>query len=172
LIIVALGAAIIAALAWPWAVANGRLYSEVRALLPSLRTASENASGEEQTNRLVRQIDALKTEIAGLTVVRQQWQDRIDTLKTEIAELTEARQQVQDRIASLEAGKQEPAAASSRDHSSSASWYSDLAALNYPSGSINAPPPSRRSATARTEARTDGGSRRKGGAPLSLEAPQ
>jgi hypothetical protein len=177
LIIAALGAAIIAALAWPWAVANGRLYSEVRALLPSLRTASENASGEEQTNRLVRQIDALKTEIAGLSVVRQQWQDRIDTLKAEIAELTDARQQVQDRIASLEAGEQEPAAASSQDHSSWASWYSDLAALNYgivdrPSGSINAPPPSRRSATARTEARTYGGSRRKGGAPLTLEAPQ
>jgi FtsZ-binding cell division protein ZapB len=178
LIIAALGAAIIAALAWPWAVANGRLYSEVRALLPSLRTASENASGEEQTNRLVRQIDALKTEIAGLTVVRQQWQDRIDTLKTEVAELTEARQQVHDKIASLEAGKQEPAAASSRDHSSSASWYSDLAALNYgivvdrPSGSINAPPPSRRSATARTEARTDGSSRRKGSAPLPLEPPR
>ena len=57
-IIAAFGAAIIAALAWPWAVANGRLYSEVRALLPSLRTASENASGEEQTNRLVRQIEA------------------------------------------------------------------------------------------------------------------
>jgi septal ring factor EnvC (AmiA/AmiB activator) len=129
LIIAALGAAIITALAWPWLDADGRLYSEVRALLPSPRTASENASGEEQTNRLVRQIDALQTEIAGLTVVRQQWQDRIDTLKTEIAELTEARQQVQDRIASLEAGKQEPA--SSRDHSSSASWYSDLAALNY-----------------------------------------
>src|SRR5258707_1340112 len=104
--------------------------------------AFDEEFGREQVDRLVREVESLKREIA---------------------DLTEARQQAADRIASLEAGEQE-----SRDHLSSVYWYSDLAVLNYglqPGPGIATP--SRRSITARTEGR-----RREGSAPLSLEAPQ
>jgi hypothetical protein len=138
----ALGAAIITALAWPWVSADGDLRSEIQALLPSIPRSTAREGAAEQVDRLVREVESLKREIA---------------------DLTEARQQAMDRIASLEAGEQE-----SRDHLSSAYWYSDLAVLNYglqPRPGIATP--SRRSMTARSE-----GGRREGGAPLSLEAPQ
>jgi hypothetical protein len=141
-----LGAAIITALAWPWISADGRLRSEIEALMPAAGTRD---AADEQINRLVREVDVLKKEVA---------------------DLTEERQQAAERIASLEAAEQEP-----RELSPSAYWYSNLAALNYgmaapPRPSI-APPPARRSATVRTEGR-DGRRRESGGAPLSLEAPQ
>jgi hypothetical protein len=141
-----IGAAIITALAWPWISADGRLRSEVQALMPA---AGNRDAADEQVNRLVREVDALKKEVA---------------------DLTEERQQAAERIASLEAAEQEPG-----DHPPSAYWYSNLAALNYgmaasPRQSIAAPP-TRRSATVRTEGR-DSHRRESGGAPLSLEAPQ
>jgi len=145
-----LGAAIITALAWPWISADGRLRSEVEALLPSAQVVSRDTQ-DEQVNRLVREVSALKREVA---------------------ELTEERQQAAERIASLEAAELEP-----RDPPQpSAYWYSNSAALNYgmasppPRGSV-APPSARRSATVRTEGR-DGRRREGGSAPLSLEAPQ
>jgi hypothetical protein len=138
----ALGAAIITALAWPWINADGGLRSEVLALLPSIPRSTAREGAAEQVDRLVREVESLKREIA---------------------DLTEARQQAVDRIASLEAGEQE-----SRDHPTSVYWYSDLAVLNY---GLQVRPgiaaPARRSITARTDAR-----RRESGAPISLEAPQ
>jgi hypothetical protein len=137
-----LGAAIITALAWPWVNADEGLRSEIQALLPSIQRSTAREGAAEQVDRLVREVESLKREIA---------------------DLTEARQQAADRIASLEAGEQE-----SREHLSSIYWYSDLAVLNYalqPRPGIATP--SRRSITARTEA-----GRREGSAPLSLEAPQ
>lgn len=122
----ALGAAVITALAWPWIDADGGLRSELQALLPSIPRSTAREGAAEQVDRLVREVE---------------------TLKREIADLTEARQQAVDRIASLEAGEQE-----SRDHTSSVYWYSDLAALNYVLPPSIAPPP-RRSITARSEGR-------------------
>jgi hypothetical protein len=140
-----IGATVITALAWPWISADGRLLSELQALMPA---AGKRDAADPQINRLVREVDALKKEVA---------------------DLTEERQQAAERIASLEAAEQEP-----RDPPS-AYWYSNLAALNYgtaaPLRPGIAPPPTRRSATVRTEGR-DGRRRESGGAPLSLEAPQ
>jgi hypothetical protein len=121
----ALGAAIITALAWPWVNADGGLRSEVQALLSIPRSPAREESAE-QIDRLVREVE---------------------TLKKEIADLAEARQQAVDRIASLEAGEQE-----SREQHGSVYWYSDLAALNYVLPPSIAPPP-RRSITARSEGR-------------------
>jgi hypothetical protein len=150
LISAALGAAIITVFTLPSVSTDGWLRSEVQAILPLPRILSEERP-DGQIDRLGREIDALKSEIA---------------------ELTEVRQQMTERIASLEVATREP-----RDHSSSAHWYSDLGALNYgmtrqPSVNI-APPPSRRSARERTEGHTDGRDirRRERGAPQSLGTP-
>jgi hypothetical protein len=108
--ILAIGAALCAviglALTRPWALADWRLLSEVRTLLPISRNAASDTSAEE--------IDRLVREVA--------------LLKQEIAELTEERQQAAGRIASLEAAAQEP-----RNHPATVYWYSDLAALTYQS---------------------------------------
>jgi hypothetical protein len=106
LIVVALGAVIGLALAWPWVSAERGLLSEVEALLPISRNAASDRSAEE--------IDRLVREVA--------------SLKQEIAELTEDRQQAAVRIASLEAAAQEP-----RNHPPTVYWYSDLTALTYQS---------------------------------------
>jgi hypothetical protein len=146
----ALGAAVITALAWPWVSADGGLRSEVQALLPISRSPAREGSAE--------QIDRLLGEV--------------ESLKKEIVDLTEARQQDAERIASLEAAEQEP-----RDRSALVYWYSNLAALNYEPlmpRRASAAPPLRRSATVRTETRTEGrdSRRREGTTPLPLESPQ
>jgi hypothetical protein len=150
LISAVLGAAIITVLALPWVSTDERLRSEVQAILPLPPILSEERP-DGQIDRLGRQIDALKNEIA---------------------ELTEVRQQMAHKIASLEVAAQQP-----RGHSSSPHWYSDLGALNYritsqPSPNIAAPP-SRRSARERTAGRTDGRDirRRERSAPQSPGAP-
>jgi len=146
LISATLGAAIITVLALPSVGTDEWLRSEVQAILPLPRILSEERP-DGQIDRLGRQIDALKNEIA---------------------ELTEVRQQMAERIVSLEVTAQRP-----RDLSSSAHWYSDLSALNYaitsqPSLNIAAPP-SRRSARERTDGRDI--RRRERSAPQSSGAP-
>jgi hypothetical protein len=140
-----IGATVITALAWPWISADGRLLTELQTLMPS---AGKRDAADTQINHLVREVDALKKEVA---------------------DLTEERQQAAERIASLEAAEQEP-----RDPPP-AYWYSNLAALNYGTAAPPRPsialPPIRRSATMRAEGR-DSRRRESGGAPLSLEAPQ
>lgn len=146
----AVGAAIVTALAWPW-MKDGGLGSELRALLPVTLSAPYESSAE-QVEQLVREVESLKKEIA---------------------DLTEARQQAFDRIESLEAAEQ------SAHDAHLAYWYSDPDALRFGlagSAGSNAAAPAtpRRSATARTEGRTEvrDTRRREGAAPLSLEAPQ
>jgi hypothetical protein len=146
----ALGAAVITALAWPWVQADGGLGFDVRALLPVARGTPHDNSAE-QVAQLMREVDSLKSQIA---------------------DLTDARQQALDRIESLEAAEQ------STHEAHLAYWYSDPAALRYglanSVGSSAVAPTPRRSATVRTEGRTEprDGRRREGSAPLSLEAPQ
>jgi hypothetical protein len=144
----ALAAAVITALAWPWMSADGGLPSEVQALLPISRSPAREGS-VEQIDRLLREVDSLKQEIV---------------------ELTEARQQDAERIAALEAADQVP-----RDRSALVYWYSNVAALIYePPPRASAAPPPRRSATVRTDNRTEGrdGRRREAPTPLSIEGPQ
>jgi hypothetical protein len=153
LIAVAMGAACVA-LAWPWMSADGGLRSEVQALLAPARGGAE--ASDQQVQRLMQQVDSLRKEIE---------------------DLTQARQEAAERIASLEAAEQD-------SHPSSTYWYSDLAALNYsspfPPRQAAAAPPSttaataRRSATARTEGRSEPRDvrRRDGSTPLSLDQQQ
>src|SRR5262249_24282987 len=64
-----IGAALITALAWPWISADGRLLSELQALMPA---AGKGDAADAQINRLVREVDALKKEVADLTAERTQ----------------------------------------------------------------------------------------------------
>jgi len=151
LMAVAVGAAGVA-LAWPWMSADGGLRSEVQALLAPARGGE---SSDQQVQRLMQQVESLRKEVD---------------------DLTQGRQEAAERIASLEAAEQD-------SHPSSTYWYSDLAALNYsspfpPRQAAAAPPPAtgstRRSATARTEGRSEPRDmrRRDGSTPLSLDQQQ
>jgi hypothetical protein len=104
LAVVTLGAGAIAALAFAWSAADGRLRLELQSMAPSPRTVAREAA-EEKVDRLRRQMDALQNEIR---------------------ELTQARQQAADAMAALQAAVQD-----ARNHlSPPVYWYSNPAALN------------------------------------------
>jgi hypothetical protein len=140
-----LAAAIISVPTLAWLSADGRPISDGQSRPMALQSASRDGS-QEQVERLLRQVAALKQEIS---------------------DLTQAQAQARESIAALKVAEEEartPAAAY---------WYSDPAALSF--GTVGPPStvaaaPSRRSATARPETREP--RRRDNGAPLSLEAPQ
>jgi hypothetical protein len=117
--------------------------------LASLPASASRDAPDEQVERLMREIDALKQEVS---------------------DLTKAHQQAAEHIASLQAAEQE-----ARSSPPPAYWYSDPAALSFvgmtaPRTAVGAPAV-RRAATARPEGR-DLGRRDGNGEPLSLEAPQ
>src|SRR3979490_2268415 len=88
-----LGAAIITTLAWPWVNADEGLRSEIQALLPSIQRSPAREGAAEQVDRLVREVESLKREIADLTEARQQAADRI-------ASLEEGEQKTRDQLSS------------------------------------------------------------------------
>ncbi len=145
---VAVGAGALAALALAWSTVDGRLRLEPQSMGASPQNAGREAADEE-IDRLLRQVD---------------------TLKSEIGELTQARQQAADTIAALTAAQEE---ARSRVPPP-AYWYSNPAALSLGVASRPetgaAAPPSRRPATARRESRDV---RKRGSpAPLPLQPAQ
>jgi hypothetical protein len=143
---IVLGAGVIAALAFVWSTADGRLRLELQsALPPSPRGASREASDEELDD-LRRQVDALRNEIG---------------------ELTRAQQQAAATIAALQAAEQE---ARSRVPPP-AYWYSnpatlDLSIASQPPPGVVLPP--RRPTTARRESR---GVRRRERSAAAVPAP-
>jgi hypothetical protein len=131
LAIVALCAGAIAALAFAWSSANGRLRLGLQSIAPSPRTVAREGA-EEEIDRLRR---------------------RMDKLESEVRELTQARQQADDTIAALQAAEKE-----TRDQLPPPMyWYSNPAALNlsiahHPeSGGVALPSP--RPTTPRRDAR-------------------
>src|SRR5437762_3122236 len=104
LTIVALCAGAIAALAFAWSSADGRLRLELQSIAPAPRTVAREGA-EEEIDRLRR---------------------RMDELESEVRELTQARQQADDTIAALQAAEKE-----TRDQLPPPEhWYSNPAALN------------------------------------------
>jgi hypothetical protein len=126
----ALGAGIIGVLTLAWSTVDGRLRLELAsAPTPPRNTGSEGS--RELVDRLLRQVEALKSEIRELTEAQQQ--------------------QTAHAIAAIEAEQE------SRNRVSSVHWYSDPAALSFgiesrpepwgvvplPRRPANAPPASR-----------------------------
>jgi hypothetical protein len=140
-----LAVAIISVPTLAWLSADGRPMSDGQSRPMALQSAGGEGS-QEQVERLLRQVAALKQEIN---------------------ELTQAEQEARESIAALKAAEQEARTPAP------AYWYSDPAALNFgtvgPPSTVAAAPP-RRAATARPETREP--RRRDTSAPLSLEAPQ
>ena len=129
--IVALCAGAIAALAFAWSSADGRLRLEPQSITASARTVVGEGA-EQKVERLRR---------------------RMDELEREVRELTQARQQANDTIAALQAAQEEARA----QVPPPVNWYSTPAALN-PSIANEPEPdsmalPSPRSSTPRRNAR-------------------
>jgi threonine dehydrogenase-like Zn-dependent dehydrogenase len=103
LAVVVLCAGAIAALAFAWSSADGRLRLELQSIAPSPRTVAREGS-EEEIDRLRR---------------------RMDELEGEVRELTQARQQADDTIAALQAVEKE-----THNQPPPIYWYSNPAALN------------------------------------------
>jgi hypothetical protein len=103
--IVALCAGAIAALAFAWSSADGRLRLEPQSITASPRTAVVREGAEEEVERL---------------------RGRMEELEREVRELTQARQQANDTIAALQAAQEEVRA----EVSPPVHWYSNPAALN------------------------------------------
>jgi hypothetical protein len=140
-----LAAVIISVPTLAWLSADEHPTSDGQVRPVALHGASREGS-QQQVERLLRQVTALKEEIR---------------------ELTQAQQEATESIAALKAAEQEARTASATY------WYSDPAALSFGmvgATSTVAAAPSRRSATVRPETREP--RRRDAGAPLSLEAPQ
>ena len=122
-----LGAGIVGALALAWPEAVALLRAE---LPPGLISSHAPDGSEEQVERLLTEVDALKQEVRELTQVQQQAVETIAALKA-------AEHDAQTRAAA-------------------AAWYSNPAALNFGiasrSGPANITPPAQQSATARPKA--------------------
>jgi hypothetical protein len=124
LVAVALGAGVIGALALAWPSADGRLRLELQSVATSPRNA-DRAGPDQEIDRLLRQIDALKNDVK---------------------ELTEAQHQAAYTIAAMKAAEQDL-----RSHAPPPYWYSNPAALNFvsqpPSAGVaplpRRPPPGR-----------------------------
>jgi hypothetical protein len=142
-----LALAIVSVPALAWLSADGRVPSQVQSGPMSLQSATGQGSNE-QVDRLLREVAALKQQVR---------------------ELTEAHQRATEKITSLEAAENE-----NRNSAALTYWYSDLNALNV--GNVGQPrpgivaPPARRAATARPEPREP--RKRENGEPLSLTAPE
>jgi hypothetical protein len=118
----ALGAGVIAALAFAWSSADGRLRLELQSAATSPRNA-DRAAQDEEIDRLRRQLDALKNDVN---------------------ELTEAQHQAAHTIAAMKAAEEDL-----RRHAPPPYWYSnpatlDLTIANQPRSAGVAPPPRRR----------------------------
>src|SRR5262249_4689975 len=100
LAVLVLGAGAVAALAFAWSSADGRLRLELQSIAPPPRTVAREAA-EEETDRLRR---------------------RMDELESEIRELMQARQQADETIAALQETRSRVPPP--------AYWYSNPAALN------------------------------------------
>jgi hypothetical protein len=105
---IVLGVGTIAALALAWSKADGRLRLELQSVAPSPRSAGRERPDEE-LDRLHREVDALRNEVADLTQAQQR-----------------AQQQAAEAIAALQAAEQD---ARSRIPPP-AYWYSNPAALS------------------------------------------
>jgi TolA-binding protein len=81
LAVVVLCAATIAALAFAWSSADGRLRLEMQSIAPSPRTVAREGA-EEEIDRLRRRMDELEGEVRELTQARQQADDTIAALQT------------------------------------------------------------------------------------------
>jgi hypothetical protein len=101
--VVVLCAGAIAALAFAWSSADGRLRLELQSIAAPPRTVAREGA-EEEIDRLRR---------------------RMDELEGEVRELTQARQQADDTIAALEAAEKE-----THNQPPPMHWYSNPAALN------------------------------------------
>jgi hypothetical protein len=154
LICVLLGVGVIGALALGWPNGEGLPRFELQSAAPPFQRTAARDEADEQTDRLRREVDALKQEIS---------------------ELNEAQRQAGETIAALQSAEQESRAPVPEGY-----WYSIPAALQFGIATQSQPrvtaPPLRRPAAARPEprepARRDNGGNGNGGAPLSLEAPQ
>jgi TolA-binding protein len=104
LAVLIVGAGAVAALAFAWSSADGRLRLELQSIAPSPRTVAREAA-EEEVDRLRR---------------------RMDELESEVRELTQARQQADDTIVALQAAEKE----TRTQLPSLTYWYSNPAALN------------------------------------------
>ena len=80
LVAVAIGAATVGALALAWSTTGGRLRLDLQSAPTTLQSANREAPNDD-VDRLLRQVDALKTEIRELTQVQQQAAEAIATLK-------------------------------------------------------------------------------------------
>jgi uncharacterized protein HemX len=131
LAVLILGAGAVAALAFAWSSADGRLRLELQSIAPSPRTVAREAADEE--------IDRPRR--------------RMDELESEVRELTRARQQADETIAALQATEKEMR----NQLPPPMYWYSNPAALN-PSIAHQSEPggvalPSPRPTTPRRDAR-------------------
>jgi len=130
LAVLVIGAGAVAALAFAWSSADGRLRLELQSIAPSPRTVAREAA-EEEIERLRR---------------------RMDELESEIRELTQARQQADVTIAALQAAEKE----TRKQLPPPMYWYSNPMALN-PSIAHHSEPagvaPSPRPTTPRRDAR-------------------
>jgi hypothetical protein len=141
------GAGVIGALALAWSTADGRLRPELQSAATSPRNA-DRAGPDEEIDRLLRQIDALKNDVN---------------------ELTETQHQAAHTIAAMKAAEEDL-----RRHVPPPYWYSNPTTLDLTIGKQPRPagfaPPARRPTTARSESRDL--RRREGAAPASPAAPQ
>jgi hypothetical protein len=116
-----LGTGAVAALAFAWSSADGRLRLELQSITAPPRTVARDGA-EEEIDRLRR---------------------RMDELESEVRELTQARQQADDTIAALQAAEQE----TRNQLPPPVYWYSNPAALNLSiahrsePGGVALPPP-------------------------------
>jgi hypothetical protein len=144
---VVVGAGVIGALALAWSTADGRLRPELQSAATSPRNA-DRAGPDEEIDRLLRQIDALKNDVN---------------------ELTETQHQAAHTIAAMKAAEEDL-----RRHVPPPYWYSNPTTLDLTIGKQPRPagfaPPPRRPATARSESRDL--RKREGAAPASPAAPQ
>jgi hypothetical protein len=118
----ALGAGVIAALAFAWSSADGRLRLELQSAATSPPNA-DRAAQDEEIDRLRRQLDALKNDVN---------------------ELTQAQRQAAHTIAAMKVAEEDL-----RRHAPPPYWYSnpatlDLAIANRPQSAGVAPPSRRR----------------------------
>jgi hypothetical protein len=144
---VVVGAGVIGALALAWSTADGRLRPELQSAATSPQNA-DRAGPDEEIDRLLRQIDALKNDVN---------------------ELTETQHQAAHTIAAMKATEEDL-----RRHVPPPYWYSNPATLDLTIGKQPRPagfaPPARRPTTARSESRDL--RKREGAAPASPAAPQ
>jgi hypothetical protein len=131
LAVLVIGVGAVAALAFAWSSADGRLRLELQSIAPSPRSAAREAA-EEEIDRLRR---------------------RMDELESEVRDLTQARQQADETIVALQAAEKE----TRNQLPPPMYWYSNPAALNpsiaHQSGPGGVVPPSSRPTTPRRDAR-------------------